>query len=164
MAVKSSLLKNFTLEYVLGIVGILILVYALYKYSENKNILQSGMQNEMPSEPANINTKEQKNTQNTALDNSLTQKVNDSSELLPKDREGWGEMAPMTEVSEGLQGISFIGENNTRGSGQVMRNANLQIRSEPANPVGGTGPWMHSTIEPDKFRRPLEIGTSSSLQ
>jgi hypothetical protein len=158
MAVKSSLLKNFTLEYVLGIVGILILVYALYKYSENKNILQSGMQNEMPSKPANMNTQEQKNTQNAALDNSLTQNVSDSSELLPKDKEGWGEMAPMNEVSDGLQGMSFVG---TRGENQVMRNANLQIRSEPANPVGGTGPWMHSTIEADKFRRPLEIGTSS---
>lgn len=158
MAVKSSLLKNFTLEYVLGIVGILILVYALYKYSENKNILQTGMQNEMPSEPANINTQEQKKTQSAALGDSLTQKVNDSSELLPKDREGWGEMAPMGEVTDGLEGMGFI---TTRGEHQVVRNANLQIRSEPANPVGGTGPWMHSTIEPDKFRRQLEIGTSS---
>lgn len=158
MAVKSSLLKNFTLEYVLGIVGILILVYALYKYSENKNILQTGMQNEMPSEPANMNTQEQKNTQSAALADPLTQKVNDSSDLLPKDREGWGEMAPMGEVTNGLEGMGFI---STRGEHQVVRNANLQIRSEPANPVGGTGPWMHSTIEPDKFRRQLEIGTSS---
>lgn len=158
MAVKSSLLKNFTLEYVLGIVGILILVYALYKYSENKNILQTGMQNEMPSKPVNMNTQQQKKTQSAALDDSLTQNINGSSELLPKDREGWGEMAPASEVSNGLEGMSFI---DTRGEHQVVRNANLQIRSEPANPVGGTGPWMHSTIQPDKFRRQLEIGTSS---
>ena len=163
MAVKSSLLKNFTLEYVLGIVGILILVYALYKYSENKNILQSGMQNEMVSEPANMNTQQQQRTQSAALADSLTQNVNDSSALLPKDREGWGEMAPMGEVTDGLEGMGFI-NNGTRGEGQNLRNANLQIRSEPANPVGGTGPWMNSTIQPDKLRRQLEIGTSSSLQ
>jgi hypothetical protein len=49
---------------------------------------------------------------------------------------------------------------NTQGSS--LRNSNLQIRSEPANPRTNTNcPWNISTIETDTFRRPLEIGASA---
>ena len=41
--------------------------------------------------------------------------------------------------------------------GNSLRNANLQLRSEPANPQLNIGPWNHTTISPDN-RRPLEIG------
>ena len=42
--------------------------------------------------------------------------------------------------------------------GQSLRNANLQLRSEPPNPQLNVGPWNNTTIEPDFNRRPLEIG------
>ena len=42
--------------------------------------------------------------------------------------------------------------------GQSLRNANLQLRSEPANPQLNVGPWNQTTITPDMQRRPLEIG------
>jgi hypothetical protein len=42
--------------------------------------------------------------------------------------------------------------------GQTLRNANLQIRSEPPNPQVAVSPWLNSTIEPDINRRPFEIG------
>mgnify|MGYP004062363579 CR=1 FL=1 len=45
--------------------------------------------------------------------------------------------------------------------GQSLRNANLQLRSEPANPTKKVGPWMQSTIEPDLNRLPLEIHQGS---
>tara|TARA_Y100000389_G_scaffold2875_1_gene2809 strand:- start:19909 stop:20376 length:468 start_codon:yes stop_codon:yes gene_type:complete len=38
------------------------------------------------------------------------------------------------------------------------RNANLQLRSEPANPKMDVGPWNQSTDSADPYRRPLEIG------
>jgi len=41
--------------------------------------------------------------------------------------------------------------------GQSLRNANLQIRSEPANPQDNVSPFLNSTISPDLERRPLEI-------
>lgn len=42
-----------------------------------------------------------------------------------------------------------------------LRNANLQIRSEPPNPIlKGVSIWNQSTIEPDVSRRPLEIGSN----
>ena len=40
-----------------------------------------------------------------------------------------------------------------------MRNANLQVRSEPPNPTTKVSPWLETTIEPDTMRLPLEIGT-----
>ena len=42
--------------------------------------------------------------------------------------------------------------------GQSLRNANLQLRSEPANPQVKVSPFLQTTIEPDINRRPLEIG------
>ena len=38
----------------------------------------------------------------------------------------------------------------------LTRNANRQLRSEPANPSTAVGPWMNTTIEPDTYRRPLD--------
>ena len=43
---------------------------------------------------------------------------------------------------------------NTQGSS--LRNANRQLRSEPANSRAMVSPWMNSTIEPDLQRLPLE--------
>jgi hypothetical protein len=45
--------------------------------------------------------------------------------------------------------------------GQTLRNANLQLRSEPPNPQANVGPWNQSTIEPDTLRPSLEIGQGS---
>ena len=45
---------------------------------------------------------------------------------------------------------------NTVGSS--LRNANLQLRSEPANPQVKVSPWNQTTIETDINRRELEIG------
>jgi hypothetical protein len=42
--------------------------------------------------------------------------------------------------------------------GQTLRNANLQLRSDPIISKSDIGPWMQSTIEPDLARVPLELG------
>ena len=42
--------------------------------------------------------------------------------------------------------------------GQSLRNSNLQVRSEPANPQMNVGPWNQTTIQPDLMRVPLELG------
>lgn len=46
---------------------------------------------------------------------------------------------------------------NTQGSS--LRNANLQLRSDPLIPRTDVGPWQQSTIESDTNRRPFEIGS-----
>ena len=46
--------------------------------------------------------------------------------------------------------------------GQSLRNANLQLRSEPANPQIPVSPWGISTIEPDIRQVGFEIGSGAS--
>jgi hypothetical protein len=42
--------------------------------------------------------------------------------------------------------------------GSSLRNANLQVRSEPPNPQSPVSIWNNTTISPDMMRVPLEIG------
>ena len=57
-----------------------------------------------------------------------------------------------------LQAGYHAGINTVGGS---LRNANLQVRSEPPNPQTKVSPWMNSTIDPDLMRVPLELGCGS---
>ena len=108
----------------------------------------NGIQTSMPGAPSTCNTA---NIQNP-------------SELLPKDKNsqwaqlnpsGKGELANVNLLRAGYHiGIDTIG--------QSLRNANLQIRSEPPNPQLYVGPWNQSTIDPDFMRPPLEIGAGGS--
>ena len=92
--------------------------------------------------------------------NCTRQPVVDPKQLLPKD--GNNEFSKMNPMGSGdvanvslLRAGYHIGINTV---GQSLRNANLQLRSEPANPQLQVGPWNTSTIGPDFNRRPLEIG------
>ncbi len=80
-------------------------------------------------------------------------------ELLPGDANSqWAKINPSGQGALGDQNFLnagfHIGINTV---GQSLRNANLQLRSEPPNPQLKVSPWMQSTIEPDTNRRPLEI-------
>ena len=87
--------------------------------------------------------------------------IQNPDELLPQDvnsqwaqlnPSGKGELANVNLLKAGYHiGIDTVG--------QSLRNANLQIRSEPPNPQLYVGPWMNSTITPDLMRPPLEIGS-----
>jgi hypothetical protein len=89
--------------------------------------------------------------------------VQNSSDLLPKDNNnqwaqlnpsGKGDLANINLLKAGYHiGIDTIG--------QSLRNANLQIRSEPPNPQLYVGPWNNSTITSDFMRVPLEIGSGA---
>ena len=100
-------------------------------------------------------------TNNYGLPPSCSQQpVADPRELLPKDTNN--QFSQMNPAGAGdIQNVSLlqagyhIGINTV---GQSLRNANLQIRSEPANPQLNTGPWNTSTIGPDLSRRALEVG------
>jgi len=89
--------------------------------------------------------------------------VQNPAELLPKDSNsqwaqlnpsGRGDLANVNLLKAGYHvGIDTVGTS--------LRNANLQIRSEPPNPQLNVGPWNQSTIESDFMRPPLEIGSGS---
>lgn len=107
----------------------------------------NGVQTSMPGIPLSCS---QPNIQNPA-------------ELLPKDSNsqwaqlnpsGKGELANVNLLKAGYHiGIDTVG--------QSLRNANLQIRSEPPNPQLSVGPWNLSTIESDYMRPPLQIGSGA---
>ena len=80
-------------------------------------------------------------------------------ELLPKDANSvWAQQNPMGTGS--LKGKNFLSAGALIGVntvGQTLRNANYQLRSEPANPQVPISVFNNSTIEPDTNRRDLEI-------
>jgi len=85
--------------------------------------------------------------------------------LLPADQNSeWAALNPVN-MSQGniiagdmLQAGYHIGLDTI---GQSMKNANLQLRSDPIIPKQNVGPWNQSTYEPDYARVPLEIGQGS---
>jgi hypothetical protein len=81
------------------------------------------------------------------------------AELLPKDMNSiWAEQNPMGPGS--LKGKNFLSAGALIGVntvGQSLRNANLQIRSEPPNPQVPVSIFLQSTIGPDISHRTLEI-------
>ena len=90
------------------------------------------------------------------------QEVVNPSELLPRDdNSDFSKLNP--QGAGDLQNVSLLKAGHHIGIntvGQSLRNANLQLRSEPPNPKMETGPWNGSTITGDPYRRPLEIGSN----
>jgi hypothetical protein len=86
--------------------------------------------------------------------------VADPSELLPKDTNSqWAQLNP--SGSGDLENVNLLRSGYHMGIdtiGNTLRNANLQLRSEPANPQSNVGPWNNTTIAPDTMRVPLELG------
>ncbi len=83
--------------------------------------------------------------------------INTPMDLLPADSNSeWAKLNPTMNASpsENLLPVDkFIGTQS-----QILRNANLQLRSDPPISRTNVGPWMNSTIEADPFRTPFEIG------
>lgn len=110
------------------------------------------MWNDVPSSGADVD-----NMQSCFPRDSLT-----SKDLLPVDAADskFANVAPSTggSIMDGalLNAGMHVGVNSTSGS---LRNANLQLRSEPANPSVVPGPWNLSTITSDTNRKVLEIGS-----
>jgi hypothetical protein len=105
--------------------------------------------------------------------NDVTQNVSDSAklvtefddlqpdELLPNDEEAdeWAKVNPKgtgsLELKNLLEAGHHIGVDTQANS---LRNANLQLRSEPANPQVPISVFLNSTISPDPYRKSLEVG------
>ena len=91
-----------------------------------------------------------------------SQHINQASDLLPTDKNSqWASLNPITNEHGGanvpdlLQAGYHIGLDTI---GQTLKNANLQLRSDPYIPKTMVGPWNQSTFEPDIMRVPLEVG------
>ena len=181
-----DLQKTFKAHHVLLLLGGIVLIYVVMNYSSNKNFMPENYSSKNRRASGNANSHSPSSmsppsgaSENTffvdyspvsASDSNLAgmpsnctgNNTNNPSDLLPKDgNNSWG-LQPMG--SGDYLGVNFLNAGYLTGIdtvGSALRNANLQVRSEPPNPQLVVSPWMNTTIEPDTFRQPLEIGCGS---
>jgi hypothetical protein len=183
---KGQFLKGIKIDYILGIIALFFIGMLLYNYSNGKNLLSLPMTNrldysEINSQPSEISQQASPSTyapyngtsnssvatsadSPTAINQVASNKaIPNPSDLLPLNNNNnmWSNSIPQADAD--LKNINLLNPAqlvgiNTQGSS--LRNSNLQLRSEPANPRMNTNcPWNISTIETDQFRKPLEIGS-----
>lgn len=157
------------------VVGVVVLAVILMRYNQTKSFSPERMMNRAtpslfdsssnsPSTIASASTLTNNqflevSGMNSPAPPSSSQQNLSPSDLLPKDiNSEWSNLNPASNDLKNLNLLSadqMIGINTVSSS---LRNANLQIRSEPIIAKKDVGPWAHSTIEPDTYRRSLEIG------
>jgi len=163
--------------------GLIVAVVAISVYSSNKSSVMDMMttnnkeaeakkvqdavqadNNVKPSAPLGDNEEYAKvhglKSRDAGLSNCSKQAMQDPASLLPKDENSeWARLNPSGNGS--LENVNLLNAGYHIGIdtvGNTLRNANLQVRSEPANPQLNVGPWNNTTIAPDLMRVPLEIG------
>lgn len=160
--IQSALTKFFSKEFVLVVIIFIVLVWGLLSYSGDKLPLSVYEGVEDGSDPV-------KQTDNVivppvvqAQSGYALQPVANPSDLLPADGNSkWAELNPSAikggdvMMPDLLQAGYHIGLDTI---GQSLRNANLQLRSDPIIAKADIGPWNQSTIEADTGRVPLELG------
>ena len=162
---------KFVSSNILAIVALLVIGYLVMSYGNMKSVVADPMTNgegaavtssPKPSLGENEYATVQGLSTNThgLPDSCMKQATMDPKELLPKDANSeWSTLNPSgsgeLEDVNLLKAGYHIGINTV---GQSLRNANLQIRSEPPNPQMNVGPWHQTTIEPDLMRVPLQLG------
>lgn len=111
-------------------------------------------------QPAQEGGNEVYSTISDASQGPLQMSSQNPADLLPKDTNSqWAQLNPAGKGD--LANINLLKAGHHIGIdtiGQTLRNPNLQIRSEPPNPIIDTGPWNRSTIEGDTMRPSFEIG------
>jgi len=163
--ISQGFFKFFTKERVIILVIFLVLAWGLLSYSGAKTLVVDKMTvNSADSATTNqvFDAPTAPVVPNTPSAGYALQPVANPSDLLPVDQNSqWSALNPNT-MTQGnvlmpdlLQAGYHIGLDSI---GQTLRNANLQLRSDPIIPKADVGPWNNSTIEPDLGRVPLEIG------
>lgn len=164
--IASGFSKFFTSQRILILVIFLTLMWLLLSYSDAKTMSLDGM--ETGSSTANTASSTDAPATATYAAPSAAPSTGASAspnDLLPQDQNSqWAALNPVN-MSQGniiagdmLQAGYHIGLDTI---GQTMKNANLQLRSDPIIPKQSVGPWNQSTYEPDYARVPLEIGCSA---
>ncbi len=171
---------------VLLLIGVIVVVVALGGYSMQKGKLGESMRpaeyvSSAEAQPQalsveasvggpNLANPEGENSGPAAVSGIATSKPNfpscsqappqDPAALLPKDENSqWAQLNPRGQGT--LENVNLLRAGHHIGIdtvGNTLRNANLQVLSEPPNPQQNVGPWNNTTIAPDLMRTPFEIG------
>jgi len=184
MSILKNLQKYVKTHHLIALLGLIVLVVALGQFSDRKSAISEGNggygqrsvqdvavtnaadagvaqpaaprgQNEDYASAAGVGTSSQ-GLPPSCLKGASAQ----PGDLLPRDNNN--EFSSQNPQGAGdLQNVNLLKAGYHAGIDTVagtLRNANLQVRSEPPNPTAKVSPWMNSTIEPDLMRVPLEIG------
>jgi hypothetical protein len=159
------------------VLGLIVVIAVLVRYNTTKTGMLDNMEEQKKNENAinsqvgnevvGLSASDNKNNYmpvsgmatQTPQNSCNAQPALNPSELLPNDTNS--EWANINPASNDLKNLNLLNPQQVIGIntvGSSLRNANLQVRSEPAIPKANVGPWNASTIETDTFRRPLEIG------
>ncbi len=167
-SVLNGMKKFFTTERVVILVVFLILMAALVMYANGKTGVLDKMEDatedkekvEEKTDAAKPAADEEKKS---APSGYSTKEVATPKDLLPSDENSqWAALNPSTAnkgdmvLPDLLKAGQHIGVDTV---GQSLRNANLQLRSDPVITKADAGPWNQSTIEGDFNRVPLELGS-----
>lgn len=165
--VFSGFSKFFTPQRLFILVIFLTLAWMLLSYSDAKSFNLDGMETGYALDAPGVQgAPKTANAPSTAgVADSFTANVASPKDLLPDDQNSqWAALNPVN-MSQGniiagdmLQAGLHNGIDSISNS---MKNANLQLRSDPIIPKQNVGPWNQSTYEPDYARVPLEIGCGS---
>jgi hypothetical protein len=160
--------KFFSTDRVIIVGVFLLIIWLLAGYAKSKSpMLDEGVQDGTPDNTVDEVTNETagaKPSSNTTASGTgyTTSEVANPSDLLPSDENSqWSALNPTaakkgdTTLPDLLKAGYHIGLDTI---GQTLRNANLQLRSDPVISKAEVGPWNQSTIESDYARTPLEIG------
>ena len=156
-SIQSGFSKFFTPQRLFVLVVFSVLAWFLLSYSDTKSFNLAGME---------TGTDSSAQTQGQAAPPASATPIASPNELLPTDANSqWAALNPVN-MNQGsilngdmLQAGYHIGLDTI---GQTLKNANLQLRSDPIIPKQDVGPWNQSTYEPDYGRVPLEIGCTSA--
>lgn len=176
-------MKNNGLLQILAVIAVTLAILYGINYLTTNPILNHGQVTASPDQPENVEDEEAGSENMTtgyragdhhpgdypgnemgqlesSQDGCPSNKHLSPDDLLPKDESSaWAQMNPTGSGSLAsknfLQSAQHIGVDTV---GQTLRNANLQLRSEPPNPRLMVSPWLNSTIEADTNRRPFELG------
>ena len=126
-------------------------------YLEDANVSEIEVPEQVPVQEPVVSQQEVAGSSGNCFPkDSLTAK-----DLLPSD-DASNKWAQVNPVGKGdIQDQNFVVAGHHIGVntvGQSLRNANRQLRSEPANPQVKVSPWNQATIDPDVNRKALEIG------
>jgi hypothetical protein len=165
-AIQSGLAKFFSPKMLLVLI-ISIAIWGLMSYNGQMKLVRDTMEDgseakEEAKEKDNEAASEPLPAAGKAETGYALQPVANPMDLLPKDKNSeWNNLNPINVQDEGVKMPDLLEAGYHIGLdsiGQSMRNANLQLRSDPTIPKSSVGPWNQSTIEADTVRQPLEIG------
>jgi hypothetical protein len=160
----SGLKKFLTTERVIVFIVFLILMWALVMYANTKSSFVDNLEDgsaEATVAPTATDSNspvpaQQKN------DGYSTKETVNPKELLPSDANSqWATLNPNNTQDNLSADLLKAGQHvGVDTVGQSLRNANLQLRSDPIIAKSDVGPWNQTTIETDFARVPLELGVN----